>query len=143
MRFDNGETALVVFSFTSLLAADLPPAAVHRICREAQRFNVSRGLTGDLQFDGRRVRQVVEGSWAEVMPLAARILTDPRHGAIAITAFEPIASRSQDDWTWSGPALDIAEVSLSDNLRLLPFVRRPAPVAAAVTEPLGAVTTAS
>lgn len=145
MRFDDDGTTSVIFAYRSALSDDVPAAVVHRICREAQAFNTRNGLTGFLEIDGRDVHQRIEGAWSVVMPLAARILTDPRHGAIAIEAFEPITARAHSEWRWRaagsepGDGKDLVE---GDGLCLLPFVRRraAAPVLPAALE---AATTAS
>lgn len=143
MRFDNGDTALVVFSFSSTMSADLPAAAMHRICREARKYNASHGLTGTLSIEGGSVRQVIEGPWSVVMPLAARILTDPRHGGIAITAFEPVACRAYSDWSSTGADLEPMGAPVAGNLHLLPFVRRQVPAAGVAVAASGAATGAS
>ena len=46
--------------------------------------------------------QVVEGRCADVLRLAARILADPRHGAIRILAFRALPARRYAAWTVSG-----------------------------------------
>lgn len=127
MRFGDDGATSVIFAYRSVLSGGLPAAVVHRICREAQSFNTCNGLTGLLEIDGRDVHQRIEGPWAVVMPLAARILTDPRHGAIAIEAFEPIAVRAHCDWQWHAVGCEPAGGQYlveSDGLCLLPFVRR-------------------
>ncbi len=98
----GGDRALVEFRFTSRLACGLPEAVLIRLEREAMRFNRLHGLTGEMRLVGRTLRQVVEGSWPVVMPLAARILTDQRHTAISISAFRPIKARRFGDWTAVG-----------------------------------------
>lgn len=86
------------------------------------------------------MRQVIEGPWSVVMPLAARILTDPRHGGLAITAFEPIACRAYSDWSSTGADLEPMGTPAAGNLHLLPFVRRQAPAAAVPVAATGAAT---
>lgn len=145
MRFDNDEAASVIFAYRSVLADDLPAAVIHRICREAQAFNDRNGLTGFLEIDGRDVDQTIEGPWSVVMPLAARILTDPRHGAISIKAFEPIAAHAHREWHWKATGCEPAGgqgLAESGSLCLLPFVRRRASTPA-LPAALDAATTAS
>jgi hypothetical protein len=98
----GGDRALVEFRFASRLADGLPEAVLIRLEREAMQFNRLHGLTGEMRLVGRTLRQVVEGSWPVVMPLAARILTDQRHTAISISAFRPIRARRFQDWTAVG-----------------------------------------
>lgn len=140
MRFDDSGTASVIFAYRSVLSDGLPAAVVHRICREAQAFNIRNGLTGLLEIDGRDIQQAIEGPWSVVMPLAARILTDPRHGAIEITAFEPIAAHAHSEWQWRVAGSE--GLSEGGSLCLLPFVRRRT-TTPALPAALDAATTAS
>ena len=145
MRFDDDGAASVIFAYRSVLSDGLPAAVVHRICREAQAFNIRNGLTGFLEIDGRDVHQRIEGDWSVVMPLAARILTDPRHGAIAIEAFEPIAAHEHGAWQWRAACCEPAggqDLTEGEGLCLLPFVRRRT-ATPALPAALDAATTAS
>ena len=57
------------------------------------------GLTGELRLQDGRFAQVVEGRCADVLRLAARILADPRHGAIRILAFRALPPAAMPTWT--------------------------------------------
>jgi hypothetical protein len=118
----GGDRALVEFRFVSRLADGLPEATLLRLERQAQRFNLMHGLTGEMCLRRRCVRQVVEGPWSVVMPLAARILTDRRHTAIAVSAFRPIEARRFAAWTSAGFKLSASPLDrdLEARLRLLP-----------------------
>jgi Sensors of blue-light using FAD len=98
---------LVEFAFVSRVSPALPPAAVLRIACQSWSFNTRMHLTGELRFAGGRFEQVVEGRCSVVLPLAARILADPRHTAISITAFRPLAGRRFAHWTLAGFDLDL------------------------------------
>lgn len=118
----GGDRALVEFRFVSRLVPGLPEAVLLRLEREAMQFNRLNGLTGEMRLAGRTVRQVIEGSWPVVMPLAARILTDQRHAAISISAFRPIRARRFLDWTAAGfsrPEAAVGGAWDTHNLRLL------------------------
>lgn len=120
----GSDTALIRFSFVSRLAEGLPAAALLRLERQAAAFNLRHGLTGEMRLEGRAVHQVIEGSWAVVMPLAGHILTDRRHDAISITSFRTIAARSFDDWSATGFGAPFPDAVLSGagaNLAVLPL----------------------
>lgn len=134
MRGSDG--ALVEFRFVSRLADGLPGAVLLRLERQVRHFNRIHGLTGEMRLDRGVVRQVVEGSWQVVMPLAARILTDRRHGAISISAFQPIRARRFPAWEATGfdasPGKALLELALDTNLSVLPTLAwQPAPPQAA------------
>jgi hypothetical protein len=118
----GNDRALVEFRFTSRLVDGLPDAVLLRLESEALRFNRLNGLTGEMRLSGRTLRQVIEGSWLVVMPLAARILTDRRHTAIAVSAFRPIEARRFAAWTSAGFKLSSSPLDrdLEARLRLLP-----------------------
>ena len=99
--------SLVEFSFVSKPCPELPPAVFLRLARQSWSFNTRTGLTGEMRFVEGRFEQVVEGRCSVVLPLAARILADPRHTAISITAFRPLAGRRFAHWTLAGFDLDL------------------------------------
>lgn len=134
----GSDTALVEFCFASRLADGLPEAALLRLARLAQQFNRLHGLTGEMRRERRNLRQVIEGSWSVVMPLAARILTDRRHGAIAITSFRPIRARRFHDWSSTGFGDGVLSARLADvgdgSLHMLPLAACAAAGALAVRD---------
>ena len=119
---DNGD--LVEFAFESQVADDLTAASFARLVRQSWSFNVRAGLTGELRLQDGRFVQTLEGRCATVLALAARILADPRHGAIRILAFRTLAARRFAGWTVSG--FDLAETAeaplrpAAANLRFMP-----------------------
>lgn len=136
--FKSGGTGpFVEFSFVSTAAPGLPEAALLRIGQQAASFNARRGLTGELRFADGRFTQVIEGSSDAILPLIARILTDQRHGLIAVTSLHSIPTRRFADWTSAGlaaPSGPLAAGIAAANLRLMPliaaFAGSGAPVAA-------------
>ena len=102
MHRPGAQDSLVEFAFVSRPSPDLPAAAFLRIACQSWSFNTRSGLTGTLRFADGRFEQVIEGRCAVVLPLAARILGDPRHTAISIAAFRPLAARRFADWTVAG-----------------------------------------
>ena len=119
MRKREGAEGLVEFSFESTAAGDVPPAAFLRLARQTSLENSCAGLTGELRFDGVRLVQTVEGPCDVVLPLAARILADRRHGAIRVLAFGTVACRRFQVWSVSGFDLNGTEAAFADNLRVL------------------------
>jgi hypothetical protein len=126
MQMRGSDGALVEFRFVSRLAEGLPEAVLLRLERQSGQFNRLYGLTGEMHLDRGVIRQVVEGSWQVVMPLAARILTDHRHGAISIAAFQPIRARRFQEWASSGfgpgRVASLLASARESNLRLLPSI---------------------
>ena len=94
--------SLVEFAFESEVAPGVPTAALLRLARQVSRFNTIAGITGTLCLEGGRIRQVIEGPCHVVLPLVARILTDRRHGAIAVTALRQSAGRRYVGWSVVG-----------------------------------------
>ncbi len=105
----DSDSALVEFSFVSRLADGLPVATLLRLQYQTIQFNHRNGLTGEMRIEGDVVRQVVEGCWSVVMPLAAHIITDRRHEAISIESFGAIAARRFDGWTVAGIGASLAD----------------------------------
>jgi hypothetical protein len=118
----SGDGDLVEFSFESVAAVELPPAALLRMARRASAFNARMGVTGRLRLHGGRFVQTIEGRCAVVLELAARILADSRHEAIRTTSFRAIPERSFADWAVSGFSTDAVDVAGVEHLRLLPAV---------------------
>jgi len=93
---------LVEFSFASRLDANVGPDAMLRLARQSWSDNQRAGVTGFLRLEAGRVDQTVEGPSTAILALAARILTDRRHGEIVIRRFGPIAARRHPEWFVSG-----------------------------------------
>ena len=97
---------LMEFAYDSRVAAALPPAACLRLARRAWSFNRRMGLTGHLSLRDGRFLQVIEGPSEVVLPLAARILADRRHGSLTISAFGALDRRRYADWSMDGFEMD-------------------------------------
>jgi hypothetical protein len=102
MHIGHAGGDLVVFALESRSITGLPPAALLRIEDSARRFNERMGVTGELRLQGQCLTLTVEGAAAVVLPLAARILADPRHRAIRVTAFTCLPARRFEAWTSCG-----------------------------------------
>jgi hypothetical protein len=114
-----GNTAeLVGLSFESVAAPDLPLAALQRLARYTLAVNPRLGLTGELRVEHGRFALALEGRADILLPLAARILADPRHMAIRIADFGAIAERCFAGWHTAGFSLDETDA--------LPFAIPPA-----------------
>jgi hypothetical protein len=108
MQRTSARKALVEFAFVSRLAA-LEERALARLVGAAWAHNIRNGVTGVMRLDGRSLRQIIEGETETILPLAARILADPRHGRVAVTAFGEIGHRRFGSWHVEG--LDRAPLS--------------------------------
>lgn len=97
-----GSRDLVEFSFVSKVSPDLPTSALLRLARQSWSFNLKSGLTGTLRLIGDTFAEEIEGPCDVVQPLAARILGDPRHGTIRISAFRRLEHRRHLGWSTSG-----------------------------------------
>jgi hypothetical protein len=98
----SGGNALVEFTYVSNACRGLPAAVLMRLARHSWSHNTRNGLTGVLRFDGSRFEQTLEGPGSVLLPLAARILADPRHEAIRVEGFRAIPARRFANWTSSG-----------------------------------------
>jgi hypothetical protein len=105
-----GEAALVEFAIESRAVADLPRAALLRLALLALK-------------DG-RFHQTLEGETDTILPLAARILADPRHESIRTIAFRALPARRFAGWAVEGFDFGDLDGALPDNLCFLP--ERPA-----------------
>ena len=129
MNASHSAEELIVFALESRKGADLPAATLIRIEQTALRFNALMGLTGELHLRGESFSLVVEGPSKVVQPLAGRILADPRHRSIRVTAFGRLAERRFGGWGSSGfPLHDRWEDFLPANLLLMPRVGRQPPL---------------
>ena len=114
------DAAIVEFSFVSRAAPGLPMAVFERLARQTWSANTRLGLTGKLCFRDGRFDQVLEGPRDLVLPLAARIIADPRHGSISIRSFRPIARRGHCTWALAGFGLSAAQaISQADTANLV------------------------
>jgi hypothetical protein len=119
-----GEAALVEFAIESRAVADLPRAALLRLALRASAFNTRAGLTGRLALKDGRFHQTLEGETDTILPLAARILADPRHESIRTIAFRALPARRFAGWAVEGFDFGDLDGALPDNLCFLP--ERPA-----------------
>jgi hypothetical protein len=118
-------SGLLELGLCSTAAAGLPLAVLQRLARHTLEVNPRFGLTGELRFADGRFSLLLEGRGEVLLPLAARILADPRHRAIAVTAFGGIAERRFADWSAAGFGLDEAPAGFP-TLRFTPACAGPA-----------------
>ncbi len=90
------------FSYASILADGVGPREMLALAQRSWSENRRSGVTGILECYGRQIRQTIEGPGDVVLPLAARILCDPRHGSIVVRAFGSAPARRFVDWRVEG-----------------------------------------
>jgi hypothetical protein len=93
---------LVALSFESAVVPGLPLAALQRLARSTLAVNPRLGLTGELRLEAGRFALELEGRADVLLPLAARILADPRHTSIRIADFGGIDDRRFAGWSTAG-----------------------------------------
>jgi hypothetical protein len=120
MNERGGSNDLAEFSFESEATAGLPAAVFLRLGRRASLYNVRAGVTGRLRLQDGRFAGLLEGRCSVILPLAARIMADGRHGAIRTTAFGALDARRFADWAVGGFELEGTEAALAENLRFIP-----------------------
>lgn len=95
------DTVLVEFRFKSVLC-NADAAAVTRMVRQCWRANLRSGVTGEMLIDGREVSQVIEGEMDVILPMVARILSDPRHTEIETVTLGALDARRYCGWRVHG-----------------------------------------
>jgi hypothetical protein len=127
MRIGHAEGELVVFAIESRSMPGFPPAALLRIEETARTFNEAMGLTGELRLQGQCFTLTVEGPSLVVLPLAGRVLADPRHRAIRVKALARLAARRFEAWTSCGfgdcNGLPAANLTFMPSARRQPALR--------------------
>jgi hypothetical protein len=85
--------------------------AVQEILAASRTNNTRAGVTGALLFNAGCFGQVLEGNRRAVEATFERIQCDPRHGDVALLAFEPAAERVFANWSMAfvGNRADDAE----------------------------------
>ena len=88
-------------SYISVATApsDTLEAEVREICAVAQAHNARTGITGILTFQAGRFAQVIEGPEPELRKLLIRIIADPRHHSVKMTADRAIVARQFAAWS--------------------------------------------
>ena len=85
--------------YLSQAKADLTPADLLTILRQARANNQRQHVTGALVYGRGQFMQVLEGEEAVVTAIYQQIVTDPRHEAAFKLADKPIRGRSFQDWS--------------------------------------------
>ncbi len=73
-----------------------------RLCAQAGANNLRDEITGVLLHRGGRFLQVLEGPQAMVEDTFIRIVTDPRHHALALLSRRVLMQRQFGDWAMAG-----------------------------------------
>ncbi len=77
--WDPSAPTLYTFVYCSRAAEGVDDAEVNRLVEAAQRYNLTRGITGVLVFGSGVFFQWIEGPATEVRKLMASLHGDPRH----------------------------------------------------------------
>jgi hypothetical protein len=95
----------VYVSRLSTPAAAVLPSTMEDILLASSRNNARDGVRGFLLCDGVDFAQVLEGERAAVESCMARILSDPRHGDIAVRMNRRFETALFDRWSMCGLTL--------------------------------------
>jgi hypothetical protein len=91
---------LVYFSRNAIVGGpDVLAAEIRAILAKSQENNRRVDVTGALLFNAGCFAQVLEGSRAAVEEIFERIQQDERHGDVTLLAFDPVPSRSFENWS--------------------------------------------
>lgn len=90
---------MMQIGYFSTAATAQDAASVHRILVEARVANQRDAITGLLVAGSNRYLQVIEGPSVAVERLYEKILTDPRHRALAMFSKREIAKRNFESWS--------------------------------------------
>ena len=96
--------SLYALGYTSTVTAVFTDDALGALLDSARRFNVTRGVTGKLYAVTRgpvvvRFAQWIEGDERALTECYRRILADPRHAAIRVHRWGPVAERRFEGWS--------------------------------------------
>ena len=102
MSFECDDSSLMALKFVSTPDATLSSTALNLVVCQAWAHNMRAGITGEIALRDGMFHQVLEGSFDELVPLASRILSDPRHHHITIDHFGSIPARMHRSWACIG-----------------------------------------
>ncbi|WP_157966295.1 BLUF domain-containing protein [Oceanibium sediminis] len=92
----------MLFRYTSSPVAEFTASDFSLIQKISTKRNAEFGVTGQLEFDGTRFFQEIEGGVAPIALLVGVILSDPRHRDISVEAFQRIEMRSHAAFVTGG-----------------------------------------
>ena len=97
-------SGLYALGYTLTATALFTDDALEGLLRSARRFNAARGVTGKLYAVTQclvvvRFAQWIEGDRAALAECARRIQADPRHAALRVHVWGPVAERRFEGWT--------------------------------------------
>ncbi len=90
---------LHAMAYVSRISRDITPAHIHAIVTEASEFNIERGVTGALVFDGTCFFQYLEGSRTALNEIYARIHRATSHTVLMEFVDGPADSRRFEGWS--------------------------------------------
>jgi hypothetical protein len=103
--------SLVHCIYASSCGAEFDDQALRALLQQAREANEAAGVTGILLHSRGSFFQVLEGRPAAVETVFDRIYADPRHRAIGVLIFEPIAQRAFAHWPMGYAELSDAEAA--------------------------------
>jgi Sensors of blue-light using FAD len=112
------ELQQIIYTSHSLVPMDKETLVA--LLDQSRRDNTAAGITGLLLHADGSFVQTIEGEFAAVHALLAKIEHDPRHGGLVLISDEPIERRSFGDWSMA-----FREISRSDAERLAGFQHLP------------------
>jgi|GEM_PF-3795684 len=99
LRHEQGCLYRIVYDSVVLLPfGEAGEGELRSLIATAQASNARYGITGVLRFDGAYFLKVLEGLRAAVEATMGRILRDPRHDDVRITAQGPVTLRDFAAW---------------------------------------------
>jgi hypothetical protein len=93
---------LVRLMYASRAAKPLDGEELTQILKQSRANNARSGVTGLLCTSGDLFLQVLEGGRPAVNALYARLVTDPRHAAVTLLAYDEISERRFAVWAMGG-----------------------------------------
>ncbi|MGB1682075.1 MAG: BLUF domain-containing protein [Acidimicrobiales bacterium] len=111
--------SLMQITYTSKAFSDFDDDALTQLTAQAWRSNAAHGITGALYYADRRFIQVIEGEQTAVVPLFAKILTDPRHFDVQTVSIRPVERRHFPEWGMGQVNTDLTVTGVQDVLELI------------------------
>ena len=115
--YNASAPTLCTFVYCSRAADGVDDAEVNRLIEAAQRYNLTRGITGVLVFGSGVFFQWIEGPAAEVRKLMASLHGDPRHyDIVSLDQSEEKRERLYPNWQMERVGADDIREVLQDAL---------------------------
>ena len=115
--YNASAPTLCTFAYCSRAADGVDDAEVNRLIESAQRYNLTRGITGVLVFGSGVFFQWIEGPAVEVRKLIASLHGDPRHyDIVSLDQSEEKRERLYPNWQMERVGADDIRDVLQDAL---------------------------